>query len=159
MVKRTPKMTPEAVAVFLKEVRRLAESAETSAVNSRTWANGKVNKTQRFMAEAGITSHVVREVVRELRVKHFSRVMDDCNPYFQDETVWIFGMKKNLTDHVESLYIKLKIRKMSGKALLIMSFHPERPARGEDRLTFPLQNYTEDEEADPAERFSALQGI
>ena len=151
MVKRTPKMKPEAVAEFLKEVRLLAESSETAVINNRPWANGRVNKTQQYMAETGITSQIVRDTVRELKVRHFSKVMDDYNPHFQDETVWVFGMKKNLVDHVENLYIKLKIREAGSRFLLIMSFHPEKPTGREAKLEFPYQNYQEAEEVCPSD--------
>lgn len=130
------------VKSFLKALPELLDSEDTWQINNRQWANGKVNKTMQYMAETGIGTEVVKNVVRELRVRHYSSTEDDYNVNFQHEQVWIFGITKNLVDEEEKLYVKLKIREFeNGGFLLIMSFHPERPKSLNDELKFPYKDY------------------
>lgn len=49
-----------------------------------------------YMAETGIGTEVIKNVVRELRVRHYSSTEDDYNVNFQHEQVWIFGITKKL---------------------------------------------------------------
>lgn len=132
----------EEVAKFLEESRSLIDAGRTR-INNVAWADGKVNKTQKYMAESGIGRAVVREVVKELNVTNYCITKEDKNPHFPNEVVWEFGITKNLVDKVENLYIKLKIRELKGGYLLIMSFHPEQPERPEDKLKFPYAGYEE----------------
>lgn len=130
------------VKSFLKALPELLDSEDTWQINNRQWANGKVNKTMQYMAETGIGTEVVKNVVRELRVRHYSSTEDDYNVNFQHEQVWIFGITKNLVDEEEKLYVKLKIREFeNGGFLLIMSFHPERPKSLNDELKFAYKDY------------------
>ena len=89
------------------------------------------------MAETGIDKKTILNVVRELEICNYSSTQQDYNPNFPDECIWEFGLTKNLVDKDEDLYVKLKVRKIEEEYLLIMSFHPERPPRPEDKLTFP----------------------
>lgn len=131
------------VSEFLEKVQRLAANAECTQINNRPWANGKVNKTQAYMAETGITGADIRKTVSELRVKNYSSTKKDINPNFPDEYVWEFGIRKTMVDVEEDLYVKLKIRRIGDEVLLIMSFHPEQPRRKEDKLIFPYKDYEE----------------
>lgn len=113
-------------------------------INSKQWANGKVNKTRAYMAETGIGPDVIKEVVKELSVRNYSSTEDDYNSKFKHEKVWKFGITKNLIDKDEKLYIKLKVRQFDdGDYLLIMSFHPECPGDKQDELQFPYAGYTD----------------
>ena len=132
----------EDVKKFLQALPELLDSEDTWQINNRPWANGKVNKTMQYMAETGIGTEVIKNVVRELKVKHYSSTEDDYNVNFQHEQVWKFGITKNLVDEEEKLYIKLKIRAFeNGDFLLIMSFHPESPKHLTDELKFPYKDY------------------
>jgi len=92
------------------------------------------------MAETGIDKETIVGVIKELDVSNYCATKPDCNLNFPNEYVWEFGITKNLVDRDEELYIKLKIRKIEEEYLLIMSFHPEQPARPEDKLKFPYNN-------------------
>lgn len=133
----------EDVRKFLEKTANLAATSDKTQINNRSWADGKVNKTRKYMSETGITGHDIRSVVRELKVDNYSATKDDTNPNFSGEQVWEFGVAKNLIDREEDLYIKLKIKKVEDEELLIMSFHPEEPIRPEDKLTFPYKDYRE----------------
>lgn len=132
----------EEVRKFLKKVYVLALSEEHTMINNRPWA-GKVNKTRQYMAETGIKAPMIREIVRELKVCNYSSTKDDKNDNFINEKVWIFGITKNIVDQNENLYIKLKIRKFEEDELLIMSFHPEKPIKAEEKLVFPYKDITD----------------
>lgn len=127
------------VQAYLEEVRRLISEGNV-LLNNRLWAEGKVNKTQQYMAETGIAKKDIEQVISELQVPNYSYTTDDQNSNFENEQFWIFGITKNLVDKEEDLYIKLKIRVIDDKRLLIMSFHPEKPDKGNKKLRFP---YTE----------------
>lgn len=128
------------VCRFLEKAKELSSDSCRTSINSGTWAGGRVNKTQRYMAETGITGADMRAVVQRLQVCNYSVTVDDVNPNFAGETAWIFGITERMIDRDENLYIKLKIRKFKDEILLILSFHPELPEREEDRLTFPYEN-------------------
>ena len=137
-------MTVQKVKQFLSIVCELLETDDTWEINNKRWANGKVNKTRTYMAETGVGPDVIREVVKELRVKHYSSTEDDYNSNFKHEQVWKYGITKNLIDKDEKLYIKLKVRQFkNGEYLLIMSFHPECPEDIQDELKFPYADYTD----------------
>lgn len=137
-------MTIPQVKHFLSIIYELLETEDTWEINNKSWANGKVNKTRAYMAETGIGADVIKEVVKELRVKHYSSTEDDYNCNFKHEQVWIFGITKNLIDKDEKLYVKLKVRQFdNGDYLLIMSFHPECPRDLQDELKFPYADYTD----------------
>lgn len=129
--------TKQEVKDFLNRVKKLASDAERTQINNNPWAGGKVNKTRQYMAETGITKTVILAVIQELDEKNYSSTKEDKNPRFPDEYVWEFGIRKNLIDKEEELYIKLKIRKIHEEYLLIMSFHPEMPETPEGKLQFP----------------------
>lgn len=128
---------PEEVEDYLRKVKELALHEELTQVNSAPWADGKVNKTRKYMAETGIDKKVILNVVRQLEVVNYSSTKRDRNPRFPGEYVWEFGITKNLIDQEEDLYIKLKVRKIHDEYLLVMAFHPEQPYRPEEKLTFP----------------------
>lgn len=135
--------SPEEVTIFLDTAKELLKDDTKFKMNIATWADGKVNKTQQYMAETGIERRQVVSVLQELTVRNYSSTKYDRNPYFKNEEVWEFGIKKNLVDQEEDLYIKLKIREIKGKRLLIMSFHPEKPAWPGAKLQFPYKGYEE----------------
>lgn len=129
---------------FLDTVSELLKTDDGWEINNKPWAGGKVNKTRAYMAETGIGPDVVKEVVEELRVRHYSSTEDDYNRNFKQEQVWKFGITKNLVDKDEKLYIKLKVRQFEdGDYLLIMSFHPQCPGDQQDELQFPYAGYTD----------------
>lgn len=132
--------TPEEVESFLKGVQELVCDDERTTINSAPWAGGRVNKTRQYMTETGIDKEIVVSVIKELKVSNYCATKPDYNPNFPNEYVWEFGITKNLVDRDEDLYIKLKVRKIDEEYLLIMSFHPEQPARPEDKLMFPYNN-------------------
>lgn len=101
----------EDVEDFLKKVKMLVNDKDKARVNDASWADGKVNKTLQYKTEKGITNDVIRSVVAELNVEHYSSTQKDINKYFPNEEVWIFGITKNLVDEDENFYIKLKIKK------------------------------------------------
>lgn len=137
-------MTIPQVKHFLNTIYELLDAEDTWEINNMPWANGRVNKTRAYMAETGIGADVIKEVVKELRVRHYSSTEDDINSNFKDEQVWIFGITKNLIDKEEKFYVKLKVRQFkNGDFLLIMSFHPERPRDLKDELKFPYADYTD----------------
>lgn len=127
------------VNIIVVQVRELAKFSEKTSINNLPWANGKVNKTLKYMSETGIKGKTVRKVVRELKLENFCYTEDDRNPNFPGEKVWIFGICKNLVDHEEDFYIKLKIRNINGEKLSIMSFHPEEYTEQKDKLNFPYR--------------------
>lgn len=104
---------------------------------------GSSDKERQNMAETGVTGEDIRNVIFQLEVKHYSSTEDDVNPHFPNEEVWKFGIRVNLVDKEEDLYIKLKIRELNGKKLLIMSFHPEIPRDETKKLQFPYKHYEE----------------
>lgn len=130
----------EEVECFLKDMKELSLDNEKVRINSGQWADGKVNKTRLYMAETGVDKKTMLSVLQELGVQNYSSTKTDRNPNFPDEYVWEFGITKNLVDQNEDLYVKLKIRKLNDDYLLIMSFHPEKPPKPEDKLTFPYYN-------------------
>ena len=134
-------MPPDDVNLFLNTARSKLDSDDDWQINDQEWAGGKINKTRTYMAETGITSQDIKQVIKELSVANYSSTQDDTNIHFPGEKVWIFGITKNLIDHDEDLYIKLKLRKIDDEYLLIMSFHPEQPTIPEDKLEFPYLNY------------------
>ena len=101
----------EFVEDFLKKVKMFVNDKDKARVNDASWADGKVNKTLQYKTEKGITNDVIRSVVAELNVEHYSSTQKDINKYFPNEEVWIFGITKNLVDEDENFYIKLKIKK------------------------------------------------
>ncbi len=112
------------VSLFLAEVSRLLE-ADDYSVNDAEW-NGKVNKTRAYLAEKNISYDDVAEVVSGLETSNYSYTSVDRNSNYQNEEFWVFGKNFCFADQMESLYIKLKVRRFEdGGMLLIMSFHPE----------------------------------
>lgn len=91
------------------------------------------------MAETGIGQQDMEKVICELQVSNYSYTADDYNKYFDGEQFWFFGIRKNIIDKDENLYIKLKIRTIEDKILLIMSFHPEAPDEKSKKLEFPYK--------------------
>ena len=136
MAKR--KSSIEEVEVFLGKVKNLADDNLRVRINDEPWM-GKANKTQLFMAETGIKRKDIREMVKELKICHYSYTDDDYNPEYKNEEVWVFGMKKNIVDKDEELYIKLKIRGSFLEILKVMSFHREEAPSPEEKLIFPYK--------------------
>ncbi len=130
----------EEVCRFLETVSLLAEDKNNVKINNWTWADGKVNKTQLYMAETGIHKQDICDIIEELTVENYSATKTDVNPNFPNEEVWEFGINKMIIDTNVDLYIKLKVREISGKYLLVMSFHPEQPASPKDKLEFPYSS-------------------
>ncbi len=125
------------VQEFLSKAKYLISEGTNVQLNCMPWAEGRVNKTQQYMAETGIGKKDIENVVSELQVSNYSFTTDDQNSNFVNEQFWIFGITKNLVDKEEDLYIKLKIRMIGEEMLLIMSFHPEEPENDNKKLRFP----------------------
>lgn len=125
------------VNTFLIRAKECLEDESSWKVNNTSWANGKVNKTQAFMAEKNLHDDDVAEVIRELQIANYCYTADDRNVNFPNEMFWFFGITKMLIDSEEKLYVKLKIRKFENDFLLVMSFHPEQSTGLDNELTFP----------------------
>lgn len=131
----------EEVDAFLGCVRDCLNDDSRWMINNHSWAGGRVNKTQLFMAEKNISDEDVAEVVRELEISNYCYTDDDGNSNFPNETFWFFGITKEIIDSEIKLYVKLKIRRIDeDELLLIMSFHPEQPYEEKDILKFPYAN-------------------
>lgn len=127
----------EEVNTFLNQVKACLADESLWIINDGSWAGGRVNKTQEFLAEKNLQDDDVAGIIRELQIVNYCYTADDRNVNFQNETFWIFGMTKYIIDSEEKLYIKLKIRKFEEDFLLVMSFHPEQPFDSDNELTFP----------------------
>ena len=131
-------MPPQDVEEFLITTREVLEHDEDWQINMQEWA-GKINKTRNFMAEKGLRRKDIKQVVVQLSVENYCYTRDDTNDKFPNEQFWFFGIKQTIIDEDIDLYIKLKIRRIAGETLLVMSFHPECPERQEDKLQFPYK--------------------
>lgn len=127
----------EEVNAFLNQAKKCLSDDSLWKINDATWADGRVNKTQTFMAEKNLHDDDVAEVIRELQVANYCYTSDDRNVNFPNESFWLFGITRLIIDSEEKLYIKLKIRKFEEDFLLVMSFHPEQPTSSDNELTFP----------------------
>lgn len=135
--------TQEEVQQFLNHMKSLIPKKDKVIINVRPWKGHRVNKTQAYMAETGIRLEDILNVLSELQVCHYSYTADDRNNNFKGQQVWIFGLRKNMIDRDEDLYIKLKILTTDDDTLLIMSFHPENPGCDGQMLKFPFKNTKE----------------
>lgn len=126
------------VRQFLNSVKNIIKNECNVMINSKQW-KGKENKTRTYMAETGIKKADILRIVSILDVENYCETRDDRNARFQGETVWIFGIREEIVDVVEELYIKLKIRCLDDQLLLVMSFHPEVPRSQGQRLIFPYK--------------------
>lgn len=128
------------VKSFLDNLHKIMANPQLIQINDLEWDN-KINKTRQFMAEKGIKKTDVLDIVKELRVCNYSYTDDDVNPNYKDEEVWFFGITCYIVDTNYDLYIKLKTRKVNQLEVgIVMSFHPEQPAKKEDKLDFPYIN-------------------
>lgn len=127
----------EEVNTFLNQAKACLDDDSLWKINDETWAGGRVNKTQAFLAEKNLHDDDVAEVIRELQVSSYCYTADDRNANFPNEAFWFFGMTRLIIDSEEKLYIKMKIRKFEEDFLLVMSFHPEQPSGLDNGLTFP----------------------
>lgn len=127
----------EEVNAFLNQAKACLLDDSLWKINDETWAGGRVNKTQAFMAEKNIQDDDVAEILKELQVSNYCYTSNDRNSNFPNETFWFFGITRLVIDSEEKLYIKLKIRKIQENFLLVMSFHPEQPISSDNDLTFP----------------------
>lgn len=127
----------EEVITFLNQAKACLDDESLWTINNELWANGRVNKTQAFMAEKNLHDDDVAEVIMDLQVSNYCYTADDRNTNFPNETFWFFGITRMIIDSEEKLYIKLKIRKFDDDFLLVMSFHPEQPNSSDNELTFP----------------------
>lgn len=125
------------VIIFLEQAKNCLTEESSWMINNKTWANGRVNKTQTFMAEKNLKDEDVADVIKELQVSNYCYTVEDRNANYPNEFFWIFGITMVIVDSEEDLYIKLKIRKFEEDYLLVMSFHPEQTTSSEDALTFP----------------------
>lgn len=125
---------------FLERVKRLITYDGKTTINNQPWANGRVNKTLKYMTETGITKQDICRVIKELEVCNYCYTAEDRNARYPKEEVWVFGITKTMIDKEESLYIKLKIRIINEELLLIMSFHPEDTGAGGLKLKFPYKD-------------------
>lgn len=135
--------TREEVQKFLDCMKSLLLKKDKVIINVRPWKGHRVNKTQAYMAETGIVLEDILNVLYELQVCNFSYTAEDRNVNFKGQRVWIFGLRKNMIDKDEDLYIKLKILTTDDDTLLIMSFHPESPGCDGQMLKFPFKNTKE----------------
>ncbi|GEM_PF-6212716 len=135
--------TREEVQQFLNRVKALIPQKDKVTINISPWKGHKVNKTLTYMTETGIGLEDILNVLYKLQGCHYSYTADDRNIHFKGQQVWIFGLRKNIVDKDEDLYIKLKILTTEEDILLIMSFHPENPGCDEQRLQFPYKNTKE----------------
>lgn len=132
--------TKTAVNQFLDRVKRLITYDGKITINNQPWANGRVNRTLKYMTETGITKQDICRVIKELEVCNYCYTADDRNERYPNEQVWVFGINKTMIDKEEALYIKLKVRIIKEELLLIMSFHPEDPGADGSKLKFPYRD-------------------
>lgn len=126
----------EEVNTFLNRAKACLSDASWH-INTETWANGRINKTQTYLAEKNLKDDDVAEIIRELQIFNYCYTANDRNVNYSNETFWVFGTTKFIIDSEEKLYIKLKIRQFENEYLLVMSFHPEQPVDPGTELTFP----------------------
>ena len=131
--------TKEDVETFLKKAKACLDDDTLWKINDDMWANGRVNKTQLFLARKNLHDDDIAEIIRKLQVANYCYTADDRNANFPNETFWFFGITTFIIDSEEKLYIKMKIRKLEDEFLLVMSFHPEQPADLHNELTFPYE--------------------
>ena len=125
------------VKSFLNNLHKIMLNPKLVQINDFEW-DSKTNKTRQFMAEKGIKKTDVLDIVKELRVCNYSYTDDDVNPHYKHEEVWFFGITRYIVDTKYDLYVKLKTRKVNELEVgIVMSFHPEQPAKEEDKLIFP----------------------
>lgn len=130
----------EEVMAFLVEMLKLLEDEDSYEINNKPKANGKVNKTLKYMTERNLDDADVRDIIKLLTVANYSYTDLDRDSYYPNEYFWFFGITTRVVDKVENLYIKLKIRKFAdGSSLLVMSFHPEMPVNGAKKLSYPYK--------------------
>ena len=127
----------EEVDEYLKKVKKCLADDSSWIINCKCWSDGRVNKTQVFLAEKNLRDEDVANVIRELTVENYSYTASDRNAKFPNEFFWFLGIKKCIIDSEEKLYIKLKIRELEDDVLLVMSFHPEQPSNTGNGLKFP----------------------
>lgn len=132
--------TRQEVSTFLNQVKACLYDDSLWEINDELWKNGRLNKTQAFMAERNLHDEDVAEVIKELQVENYCYTEDDRNVNFPNETCWFFGITRLIIDSEEKLYIKLKIREYEENVLKVMSFHPEKPKNKAAELTFPYEN-------------------
>lgn len=122
---------------FLNMLTSILKTEEHVIINDDEWADGRVNKTRAYMAETGIKRADIIEVLKKLKVSNYAYTEEDRNKNYAGQEFWFFGIRECLVDKLEHYYIKLKIRQIDDDYLLVMSFHPEQPAKPELKLTFP----------------------
>ena len=88
----------EEVNAFLNQAKKCLSDDSLWKINDATWADGRVNKTQTFMAEKNLHDDDVAEVIRELQVANYCYTSDDRNVNFPNESFWLFGITRLIID-------------------------------------------------------------
>ena len=94
------------VIIFLEQAKNCLTEESSWMINNKTWANGRVNKTQTFMAEKNLKDEDVADVIKELQVSNYCYTVEDRNANYPNEFFWIFGITMVIVDSEEDLYIK-----------------------------------------------------
>lgn len=131
--------TPCQVEEFLKQVNEVLKDEECVIINNGEWADGRENKTRNYMTEKHLKRIDVIQVLQKLQVDNYAYTQEDRNKNFEGQEVWIFGRTEYIVDEMEKLYIKLKKITLDEDYIKVMSFHPEKPPKKDDELTFPYQ--------------------
>lgn len=131
--------TPCEVEEFLEQVKEILTREECVIINDDEWADGRENKTRMYMTEKNLKRTDIIRVLQELQVKNYAYTGEDRNKNFSGQEVWLFGIRKCMVDEIDELYIKLKKVTIDEDYLKVMSFHPEKPLKTGDKLTFPYE--------------------
>jgi len=131
--------TPCEVEEYLSQVTKILAREEHVIINDDEWAEGHENKTRTYMTEKNLKRVDIIKVLQDLKICNYSYTDEDRNKHFAGQEVWLFGSKQCMVDEMDELYIKIKIVTLDDDYLKVMSFHPEKPLREEDKLRFPYQ--------------------
>ncbi len=136
---RIPKISCQ-VEEFLEQAKEIMKNEECVIINNEEWADGRENKTRTFMTEKNLKRKDVVSVLNKLDVKNYAYTEEDRNRNFTKQEVWFFGIHEYIVDEYVDLYVKVKKLTLDEDYIKVMSFHPERPSRAEEKLTFPYQD-------------------
>ena len=91
LVRPKPIRSREEVESYLLNVSKLLDDEDSFIINTKPKANGKVNKTTKFMTERNIDESVVCSIIKTLTVQNYSYTELDRDSNFPNEYFWFFG--------------------------------------------------------------------
>lgn len=129
--------SPRQVEEFLERVKEVLKKEDCVIINDDEWADGRENKTRTYMTEKNLKRLDVIRVLQKLQVRNYAYTEEDRNRNFAKQEVWFFGINEYMVDEVDELYVKFKMITLDEEYIKVMSFHPERPSKAEEKLNFP----------------------